>query len=75
MSGSAVADAREPERAAPESLAPVLAAAALVVGDVLGERLGAVAGLGEDLDRLGDLLDLRVLELLAVGRRAGWRAR
>ena len=49
---SAVADAREPQHAGPESLAPVLAAAALVVGDVLGERLGPVAGLGEDLDRL-----------------------
>ena len=47
-------------------MAPVLAVAAPVVGDVLGERLGAVAGLGEDLDRGGDLLDLRVLELLAV---------
>ncbi|MGO9499552.1 MAG: hypothetical protein ACLQA5_23000 [Solirubrobacteraceae bacterium] len=47
-------------------MAPVLAVAAPVIGDVLGGRLGAVAGLGEDLDRGGDLLDLRVLELLAV---------
>jgi len=61
----AVAEAREAERAAPEWLAPVFAVADPVVGDVLGERLGAVAGLGEDLDRLGDLLDLRVAKLLA----------
>ena len=48
----AVADGSRAERAGPEALAPVLAVAALVVGDVLGERLGAVAGLGEDLDRV-----------------------
>src|SRR5438270_428622 len=47
-------------------MAPVLAVAAPVIGDLPGERLGAVAGLGEDLDRGGDLLDLCVLELLAV---------
>ena len=71
----AVADARDPQRAGPESLAPVVAVAALVVGDVLGERLGPVAGLGEYLDRVGDLFDLRVLELLAglVGGQGGVR--
>ena len=71
-----VAEARDPERAAPEPMPPVLAVVAPVVANVLGERLGAVAGLGEDLDRGGDLLDLRVLELLAVpvGGQGGVRA-
>ena len=68
----AVAEAREPERAAPESMAPVLAVPAPVFGNVLGERLGPVASLGEDLDRGGDLFDLRVFELLA-GPVAGER--
>ena len=56
-------------------MAPVLAVAASVIGDLLGERLGAVAGLGEDLDRGGDLFDLRVFELLAgpVGGEGGVR--
>ena len=57
-------------------MAPVLAVPASVVGNLLGERLGAVAGLGEDLDRSGDLLDLGVLELLCrPGGRAGSRGR
>ena len=60
----AVADGRDPQRSGPEALAPVAAVAALVLGYVFGERVGLVAGLGEDLDRVGDLLDLRVLELL-----------
>ena len=53
--GVGVAEAGGPERASPEPLAPVLPVSLPVVGDQEGERVGGPAGLGEHLDRVGEL--------------------